>query len=416
MPDNRIRSIVIVGGGTAGWMAAAACSKVLAKKYASVTLVESDEIGTIGVGESTIPALKLFNQMLGIDENDFMRKTKATFKLGIEFANWNRIGDAYFHPFGDFGLIPLRDVHFHSYWLKCHQSGDPYSFTDYSLEGLAAKQGKFTRGSKVVQDRTRDIGYAFQFDAGLYAQYLRDYSEQRGVVRCEGKVVDVTLRGADGFIEAITLENGQRIAADLFIDCSGFRGVLIEQALKTGYVNWTHWLPCDRAVVVPCSSTTLPPYTLAMARPAGWQWRIPTQDRHGNGYVYSSHFISDDEATTTLMASIEGPALVDPRILSFVTGHRKQFWHKNCVAIGLAAGFMEPLEATSIYLIQSGLSRFMTMFPTRDFELPDIERYNRITTNEYQKIRDLLILHYHATERNDTPFWDHCRTMSVLTV
>ncbi len=410
---NRVTRIVIVGGGTAGWMAAAALSKVLGAGY-SIRLVESEEIGTVGVGEATIPMIKLFNQALDLDEAEFVRETKGSFKLGVEFRNWGRIGDSYIHGFGrigqDLGLVP-----FHHYWLKMHQRGLAGPLDAYSINTMASRHDRFMRA---VTDRPNsplaDIAYAYHFDAGLYARFLRRHAEARGVERIEGKVVDVALRGEDGFVESITLEGGRVIDGQLFIDCSGFRGLLIEQALKTGYTDWTHWLPCDRAVAVPCEhGGGMTPYTRSTAREAGWQWRIPLQHRVGNGHVFCSRFISEDEATATLMANLEGPALAEPRTLRFVTGKRRKMWNRNVVAMGLASGFMEPLESTIIHLVQSAIARLTAFFPHDGFDPVDIAEFNRHSDVEYDTIRDFLILHYHATERDDTPFWDHCRTMEV---
>ena len=413
MSDNRIRSIAIIGGGSAGWMTAATLSKILGTKFASVTVVESDEIGIIGVGEATIPQMATFNRMLGIEEDDFVRRTKGSFKLGIQFVNWGRVGHTYFHPFGAYGLN-MEGVSFHAFYLRMRQQGLAPSPDPWSIEATASLHNKFMRPFDAGNSPLSNIAYAYHFDAGLYARYLRSYAEERGVVRQEGKVVDVSLRGEDGFIEAVTLEDGRRIEADFFIDCSGFRGLLIEQALHCGYEDWSKWLPCNRAVAVPCEGVEeITPYTRSTAREAGWQWRIPLQHRTGNGYVYSNAHISDEEATRTLLANLDGKPLADPRIVPFVTGHRKKFWHKNCLAIGLAAGFIEPLESTALWLIQSGISRLMTMFPDCDFAQPDIDRYNRILTTEYEEIRDFLVLHYKATERDDTPFWDWCRNMDV---
>ncbi|GAA0315458.1 tryptophan 7-halogenase [Sphingomonas oligophenolica] len=414
MTDNRIRKIVIVGGGTAGWMAAATFAKLLSTDYTEITLIESDQIGIIGVGEATIPQMAIFNRMLGIDEDEFLRETQGSFKLGIEFVDWGRLGRKYFHPFGKFG-VDMAGVSFHAHWLRAHLAGDPRPIEEYSLQALAGEQAKFMRSiDNGKNSPLSEIAYAYHFDTSLYGPYLRRYSEARGVVRREGKIVDVALRGTDGFIEAVTLENGTRIDGELFIDCSGFRGLLIEQALGGGYDDWSHWLPCNRAVAVPCAhGSHFSPYTRSTAHSAGWQWRIPLQHRIGNGHVFSTDYMSEDEATAILLANLDGEALAEPRTVPFKSGHRKRMWIKNCVALGLASGFMEPLESTSIWLVQSGLARLMGMFPDRSFAPGTIERYNRILLNEYCQIRDFIILHYHATERDDSPFWDYCRTMAI---
>jgi len=412
MSNPPVRNIVIVGGGTAGWMAAAAFSKLLAD--CSVRLVESEEIGTVGVGEATVPHLKLFNKVLEIDEAQFVRETRGTFKLGIQFVDWARVGDRYVHGFGqighEYGLLP-----FHQYWLKANAQGWAAEIGEYSLNTAAAERGRFMVSA---QDAPRnsplaDIAYAYHFDASLYAQFLRRYAEARGARRTEGKVVHVAQR-EDGFVEEIVLADGERIAGDLFIDCSGFRGLLIEQTLHAGYEDWSHWLPCDRAVAVPCENVGPPtPYVRCIAREAGWTWRIPLQHRTGNGYVYSSRYISDDEAAANILRWIDGAARAEPRVLRFTGGRRRKAWINNVVALGLASGFLEPLESTSIYLIQSGIARLVNLFPDGGFSRTLIDRYNTQTDFEIERIRDFLILHYCATERDDTSFWNYCRTMDI---
>ncbi|MGH8193764.1 MAG: tryptophan halogenase family protein [Woeseiaceae bacterium] len=413
MTGNRIRSIVIVGGGTAGWMTAAALAKVLGRDYATITVVESDQIGTVGVGEATIPQIGIYNRMLGIDENDFVRRTKGSFKLGIQFVNWGRLGHRYFHPFGSYG-INMEGVSFHAFWQRLNQAGAAAPIDDYSLMATAAQRSKFMRPFDAGQSPLSMIAYAFHFDAGLYARFLRSHAEERGVVRREGKIVAVQQRGKDGFIESVQLEDGARIEAELFIDCSGFRGLLIAETLKVGFVDWSHWLPCNRALAVPCESVPdFTPYTRSTALQAGWQWRIPLQHRTGNGYVYCSEYLSDDEAAAALLANLDGAPRAEPRLIRFTTGHRRKYWDKNCVAIGLASGFMEPLESTSIWMIQAGVSRLLSNFPDRSFAQVDIDRYNRVLIEETEYIRDFLILHYKATERDDTAFWNYCRNMSI---
>jgi tryptophan halogenase len=412
--DNRLRRVVIVGGGTAGWMTAAALGRFLTKDgQTSVTLIESEAIGTVGVGESTIPQINIFNRMLGLDENEFVRKTKATFKLAIEFRDWKEIGHSYHHPFGPYG-IDMEAVSFHAYWLKLHAMGETDDLGEYSLQVLGSRQSKFMRPNGQANSPLGSIAYAFQFDAGLYAKFLREYSEARSIVRQEGKIATVQQNPLNGHVTSVTLESGQVVEGDLFIDCSGFRGLLIEQTLKAGYEDWSHWLLNDRAVAMPCAlGGSMAPVTRATARPAGWQWRIPLQHRLGNGYAFSSAHISEDEATSYLLANLDGEPLAGPNLLKFTAGRRKKSWDKNVVAIGLAAGFMEPLESQSIHLIQVGIARLLAMFPDRDFRQPDIDRYNRVMRFEYEKIRDFLILHYKATTRNDTAYWDYLREMSV---
>jgi tryptophan halogenase len=413
--DNRIKSVVVVGGGSAGWMAAAALATYLGKQ-ASIRLIESEEIGIVGVGEASVPHIRVFNgQTLGIDEAEFVKRTQGTVKLGIHFENWSRIGDSYIHGFGVIGRS-LGPLPFHQFWLKQFLCGRAAPIGEYSLQTVMAPRGKFALGdgNSPANSPLADIAYAYHFDAALYARYLRELSEQRGVRHTEGRIVHVKLCAEDGRVESLTLESGEVIDGELFIDCSGFRGLLIEQALKTGYVDWTHWLPCDRAYAVPSArAESITPYTRSTARLAGWQWRIPLQHRTGNGYVYSSRHVGDDEAAATLLANLDGEALADPRQLRFTTGMRRKFWNKNVVALGLASGFLEPLESTSIYLVQSGIGRLLALFPDRQFSPLLAERFNRESAFEYERIRDFLILHYNATERDDTPFWNYCRTMSI---
>jgi tryptophan halogenase len=408
-----LQRVVIAGGGTAGWMAAAALSKVLRGRVA-ITLVESEEIGTVGVGEATIPMIQLFNRVLELDEDEFIRETQGSFKLGIEFVNWGRLGTRYMHAFGRFGQ-DLWTVPFHQYWLKLHQAGAAPDLGEFSIARVAAYQNRFMRPPAEVQNSPlNDIAYAFHFDAGLYARYLRRHAEGRGVTRLEGRIREVALSPATGHVAALVMDNGQRIEGDLFIDCSGFRGLLIEQALHTGYEDWTHWLPCDRAIAVPCASAApLTPYTRSTAHRAGWQWRIPLQHRTGNGHVFCSSHMSEDEATSILLNHLDGEALAAPRTLRFTTGMRKLGWTRNVVAIGLSSGFLEPLESTSIHLIQTAIARLIEFFPSHGFEQADIDAYNRASRFEFERIRDFIILHYHVNERTDSPFWIACREMDV---
>ncbi|WP_203290686.1 tryptophan halogenase family protein [Maricaulis parjimensis] len=413
MNPNRIRSVVIAGGGTAGWMAAAALSKFLGPQL-DIRLVESEQIGTVGVGEATIPQIKHLNRALEIDERDFVSQTNGSFKLGIEFINWRQKGDAYLHNFGNIGLN-IQQIHFHHYWMRARLNGAPETLWDHCLNTAAAREMRFAPLEKVGSSPLSGIAYAYHFDASLYAKFLRSYAEAHGVTRIEGLIRDTALDPQTGHVTHLTLDSGEQIAGDLFIDCSGFRGLLIEQALETGYEDWTHWLPCDRAIPLPSSNATAPirPYTQSIAHSAGWQWRIPLQHRTGNGHVFSSAHMSEEEATDILLDNLEGEPLADPRVIRFTTGRRKQFWNRNVVALGLASGFLEPLESTSIHLIQSGVSRLVSLFPSGDIDAADRDEYNRQMVLEFERVRDFIILHYHANEREDSDFWKDCQTMSV---
>lgn len=410
---NLVRRVVIVGGGTAGWMTAAAIASMLPDSTVSVTLVESESIGIIGVGEATLPHIRHFNETIGIDEAQFMAATSATFKLGIEFVNWARIGDAYIHPFGAFGPA-AGSVAFHHYWRKF--CGDPEvgPISEYSLPIVAAYRSKFDKPGKNPSSVSSTYGYAYQFDATQYAPFLRGHAEQRGAIRKEGRVTRVNRDPESGELQSVQLESGEIIEGDLFIDCSGFRGLLIEEALDTGYESWKEWLPCDGAVAVQCKGIgPLLPYTRATAESAGWRWRIPLQHRVGNGHVYSSAFTDANEAERILLDNLESAPLTNPLRLSFNTGKRKKTWNRNCVAIGLSGGFLEPLESTSIYLIQAAITHFIELFPQSLDCDAERDEFNSIIDNEFLRVRDFLILHYHATERTDSAFWNHVRTMNI---
>lgn len=405
-------TIVIVGGGTAGWMTAAALGRFLESGY-RIRLVESDVIGTVGVGEATIPQINLFNSALGIDEDAFLRATQGTFKLGIEFVDWLRPGHSYMHAFGDVG----RDVGliaFQHYWLRAQALGLAKPLGAYALNESAARAGKMQRGAPRTARALPNMPYAFHFDANLYARFLRRFAEARDVERVEGEIVSVERDGESGDIAAVSLASGERVAGDFFIDCSGFRALLIGETLGVGYDDWRHWLPCDRALAVPCDRVApITPYTRSTARAAGWQWRIPLQHRTGNGYVYCSEHLSDDEAAATLLANLDGAVQADPRPLRFVTGKRQSMWSHNCVAIGLASGFMEPLESTSIHLVQSAISRLLKLLPGRQASAAMRTEFNRQSDFEYERIRDFLILHYKATARDDSAFWRQCQAMAL---
>ena len=406
MTQKQIKRVVIAGGGTAGWMTAAALSKTLGQVL-DICLIESDEIGTVGVGEATIPPIIIFHRLLDINEQKFMAAMQATFKLGISFENWRVLGETYFHSFGISGTDHWA-AGFQHFWLRGRERGLAGEYGEYCLELQAALASRFAHLPQ------NGMNYAFHLDASLYAKYLRQFSEPYGVRRIEGKIVEVRTDADTGAIASLRLESGLEVEGDLFVDCSGFRGLLIEQTLHAGYEDWTHWLPCDSAVAVQTKSVGDPlPYTRSIAREAGWQWRIPLQHRVGNGLVYCSRYLSDEQAKQTLLANIEGELLTEPRVLKFRAGRRLRHWVKNCVAIGLSSGFIEPLESTSIHLIQRGIIRMMQMLPNLSIAQSDVEEFNQQTKLEFEQIRDFIVLHYHLTERQDTPFWRHCRGMEI---
>jgi tryptophan halogenase len=407
------KRVVIVGGGTAGWMTAAALVKLL-PHACTVDLVESEEIGIVGVGEATLPHIRAFVTTLGLDEAEFMQATHATYKLGIEFRDFGRIGDAYLHPFGDFGR-PIHDIPFHHFWLKMRGEGLDAPIFDYSVCNVMATAGRFERPLTDRRSLLSTYSYAYQFDATRFAPYLRDYAVARGARRTEGRVVSVERFGESGDVSAIMLQNGERIEGDLFVDCSGFRSLLLGDALGEGWEDWSRWLPCDRAVAAPCESPSgaIEPFTRATAMSAGWRWRIPLTHRVGNGYVYSSAHLDDDRAADALLAALEAPPLADPRVLRFRAGRRRHSWVRNVVAIGLASGFLEPLESTSIYLAQAAIMQMIALFPVDHIADGDRAEFNRLVDYEYDRVRDFLVLHYHATMREDSDFWNDMRTMTV---
>jgi tryptophan halogenase len=410
---HSIREVVIVGGGTAGWMAAAALSRFLGNAGTRITVIESDEIGTVGVGEATIPPLIAYNNMLGINEDEFLAATQGTFKLGIEFVDWGAIGERYFHPFGAHGQ-DVRGVHFHQLYLRERKRRELPDIAEWSMSAVAASLGRYARPGPDPRLPLSQLFYAFHFDAGLYALFLRSYAERGGVRRIEGKIVDTQLDGEIGHVESVTLADGTSVAGELFVDCSGFRGLLIEQALETGYEDWTHWLPCDRAIAVPTTYPGQPdPFTRSTARAGGWQWRIPLQHRMGNGIVYSSQHLADDDAQRLLLDNLEGEPLAEPRRLSFTTGRRKLAWNRNVVSLGLSSGFVEPLESTSIHLIQSGIVKLIALFPDRRFNPVERDEYNRQMQDVFEDVRDFIVLHYKANRRDDSRLWKYCSAMSI---
>src|SRR3990170_1064573 len=394
---DKTRTITIVGGGTAGWMTAALLSKLLMRGF-EIRLIESDEIGTIGVGEATIPAIRTFNQLAGVDQTEMIKATQSTFKLGIEFVDWREPGHSYIHGFGKIGQ-DLLWLHPHQFWLKFAARGQAKHFDHYALNCLAARKNRFAfPDTRNPNSPFAGLDYAFHMDASLFARFLRQQAEERGVKRIEGRIVSTQLRPDDGFVDSVQLADGQKIGGDLFVDCSGMRALLIGDAMGVGFEDWSHWLPCDRALAVPCESVAeLTPYTRSTARSAGWQWRIPLQHRIGNGHVYSSAEISDDEAGEILLANLDGKPLADPRPIRFTPGKRHKAWEKNVAAIGLASGFLEPLESTSIHLIQTGILRLIALFPGTEFSQADIDEYNAQTDFEFADVRDFIIAHYKVT-------------------
>ena len=405
MLDKKMK-IVIAGGGTAGWIAAAALSHQMGE-ILDITLVESQEIGTVGVGEATIPPMRTFHRFLGINEQEFMRATNATFKLGIQFENWRKTGEKYFHSFGITGKQTIITDFIH-FWLRGRELGIAGEFGDYCLEFKAALKNRFSL------NENSKINYAFHLDAGRYASFLRVRAEARCVKRVEGKIASVQQHPDSGFITSLTLESGQEIAGDLFIDCTGMRALLIEQCLQTGFEEWGHWLPCDSAIAVQTESHgPAVPYTKSIAHHAGWRWKIPLQHRVGNGIVFSSPYLSNDEATNMLLSGVEGKVLTEPRVIRFKTGRRKKSWNKNCIAMGLASGFLEPLESTSIHMIMTAVTRLLQLFPHGEIKQSIVDEYNTQAESEYVRIRDFIILHYKATERDDSPFWRYCKDMEI---
>ena len=412
MSGDPIESVVIVGGGTAGWMAAAAAARFLDDGRRTITVIESEAIGTVGVGEATIPPIRGFNARLGIDEADFLRATGGTPKLGIEFVGWTDGKDRYFHPFGTHGR-DIEGLNFHQLWLKLRGREGIGPIDDYAMSAVAARYGRFAHPSPDPRSPLSGLEYAYHFDASLYAALLRRHAETQGAIRIEGRIVGVE-RNARGHVAAVRLDDDRRIAGDLFIDCSGFRSLLLGETMGVGFEDWSHWLPCDRAIAVPTARTEpLLPHTRSTAHGAGWQWRIPLQHRTGNGHVYASAFVGDDEAERVLMAHLDAAPSGEPRRLSFKAGCRTRLWEGNVVALGLAGGFLEPLESTSIHLIQAGISKLFGLFPDRRFTDVERDEYNRLMRDQYAAIRDFIILHYAATRRDDTPFWNHVRTMPL---
>jgi len=410
--DGSISRIVIVGGGTAGWMVAAALARFVGGKGRRIVLVESEAIGTVGVGEGTIPPILEFNHQLGLDEAEYLRATHATYKLGIEFVGWGEEGQRYFHQFGEIGR-PLNGLSLYQLWLNYRERFSVGPLDAYSMSAVAAAKHRFAHSAKNPNDPLSQLSYAFHFDAAAYGQFLRGHAQKFGAERIEGRIVDVEQDGETGYVTALKLDDDRRVRGDLFIDCSGFRSLLLGDTLGVKFEDWSHWLPCDRAIAVPSKrSGPLLPYTRATAHPAGWQWRIPLQHRTGNGHVYCSDHMSDDEAGRILLGTLDSRPIAEPRLLKFKAGRRSKSWEKNVVAIGLSAGFLEPLESTSIHLIQHAVQKLLALFPGRGISPVEQDEFNRAMVDSYEPVRDFIILHYHATRRAG-PFWDHVRSMDV---
>jgi tryptophan halogenase len=408
MNSGHQQNIVILGGGAAGWIAAALLARRTDRQRVRITLVESEEIGIIGVGEATVPILAQCNAMLGIDEFDFIRSTQGTFKLGIEFCNWGVAGNRHFHAFSDYGH-PVEGVSAHHYWLRLRQSGDDRPIDDYSFAYAVAKNNNFAPSDP----QNSRYHHAYHFDAALYARYLRDVATGMGVQRIEGKMTHFDLDGESGNIATIHLANGVAVSGDLFLDCTGFASELLGKALETPFVDWSRWLLCDSAIAVPSKrSGAIPPFTRSTAHVGGWRWTIPLQHRAGNGMVYSSDFWSDDAARDALLGSIEGERLAEPRLFRFTSGHRRQFWNRNCVGIGFASSFLEPLESTGLQLIIVGVLKLLQYFPERMIDPVLRDQYNRLSTREIERIRDFIIAHYHLSRRPE-PLWAACREMEI---
>lgn len=411
--DKRLKSILILGGGTAGWMAAAALTRLTIGSGTRVTVVEAPDIPIVGVGEATIPPIRKFNALIGLDESVLLQKAKATYKLGIEFVDWLETGQRYFHPFGVYGA-DLVTRYTHHKWLRACTLGEGFDIDELSACALAARSGRFAQAARDPHDPLSTLTSAYHFDAVLYGRALREHAQRMGANRIEGRVEQVVQNGESGFIEAVKLADGQTVEAEFFVDCSGMRALLIGDALASPYLDWSHWLPCDSAVAAPTgNSGQLHPYTRSTARTAGWQWRIPLQHRTGNGYVYSSQFESEGDAEAVFRSGLDSELLDEPRLIRFRTGRRENFWIKNCVALGLSSGFMEPLESTSIHLIQTGITKLIDLFPDRGFSPANIDQYNRLAREEFDSIRDFLILHYYATRRRDTAFWQYVSSMPI---